>query len=251
MSTSELTSAQRELEQAQAALVQAKEKAREEQAQLEHQAQYVKTVSQAQARTQDIIALARKLEEADTDNVFTITYPTNTIKHYHKDYEVETANVTFELNGRDHTLEIEEHITYGHGGFHRCSNGIKFHLYGDYTDYRNKWVKKPATIIKAVEALQTIAVTERTEAKRKASLAERATLHLEVMYPDADVEFVQGHNFGSGRNRQHAPDRVTVKTDKGSYTFTYFEKEGKIELRVWKRVMGREVEDQVRKLILG
>ena len=218
----------------------------------EAQAQYAGLRKQRKGKARAAVALAIKLEQEDEEGICSVNTHLETIEHSRGDFEIEVTEVTFSVDGNEHALVIEEHITYpGRGYFSRNNNGMKYHLYGCYNDYKHKWYKNPKALLKAIVELNDVAVKERQQEAVKLSLKDRAIAEMKNRYPTLEHDFEAEYAFGAPRQRHYKPNRIIVRSDIGTYTFTYFERDDKIIFNVYGRTFGREVEDQVCKLVLG
>ena len=215
------------------------------------------------ARNEGIAAeketLANALIAADTDKMFDVSIKDINIEHDLGNYTDKSIRAFFTLGNTKHEITIEKHIVYGSRGYSRMSGssrGYKFLLYGDVTDYKQRWYKSANSLIKAVKQLQDdrqITINRETAAR---SLSARALQETTAKYPDAKVTFVDGFDYRDGRNHnrnRYQPDLVKVSTNKGSYEFNFRidTNEDKIVYGVWKRVIGSEMCGEIQKMILG
>jgi hypothetical protein len=150
--------------------------------------------------------LKAKLIEADTNNVLT---------------ENDKDQLTFMVGNHRESVDISEHIVYRHRSFRGTSNGMKYHLNCWFFDYKNRWYKNPKTVILSIEdAQQQFANKTRSEDLAK-NISSRALTELTEQYPNATVTFERNRHL-----RDHfIPDRIRVKSDKGSVDFSYQVKE--------------------------
>lgn len=163
--------------------------------------------------------------------------------------------VYFMLNDREEDIRIEEHRVYG--GWRGTSKGIKYRLTGTYNDYNQRYYTNPKTVIKRVKEYQEVVVAKRKRAKAKANLSTRALELATEMYPNCEVSFEQGYDGRHGRYNQkgsYRPDRIKVVGKGGHYEFTFHDYDSEdrgLELSVYTRKINKEIDEQVRKLILG
>lgn len=246
MSNAQLKLTDAELEQIEAQRAE-KQAAEDKKQALRDQAK-AKALRVAADRHNTIVELAQNLQAADTDGIFIFSYPAD------KD-----PLITFFVDTNEHRLDIREQfaatgrMSLRRGG----SNGYKYNLNGSFGSHRdswtNKWYKNPKTLIARVKELQEIAHARFQRAQVKETLINQAFAKAKELYPNATVTIEKGgRSYRNGsRYTSETPDRVKVATYNGSYEFTGHQRDGEIELCVWKRTIGTSIDEQVRKLVLG
>ncbi len=147
-------------------------------------------------------ALVDALRAVNEDGVFTITESTEKSKSGNGFGTVELykPTVAFVLGGRDEYVRIEEHTpsSAGRYSYNSRSKGYKFHLYGGFNNYCDRWYKNPNTLLTRVVEFQDNLVarkrneietknrkeTDRTDARNLATKA----------YPNARIEVSETTN---------------------------------------------------------
>ena len=229
----------------------AEEKARQEEADRKAREQYESVKKGQLERAEYYIQMADTLAAADEDGILLIEKSEKLYEHDLGNYKVPTVKIIFFLNGREEEVRIEEHITGYRYGRHFSRSSVKYHLCGGFNDYARRYYKRAATVITRIKEFQDIAEARRKRDRRDADLTKRAIRDLVRTYPDAEVKHEKGYEFGSGRHYQSKPDRIVVSTDKGSYTFRYYENDGEIKYSVYSRNIKPEVDAEIQKLVLG
>lgn len=179
--------------------------------------------------------LREALFEADTTNLL---------------YDTGDGVIRFVVGGREEQVRIEEHTVYPSGSWRGESRGLKYTLSCSFNGYSHRTYKNPTTVLKKIQEAQSAAIREAEKVKARANLKERALDLAEETYPNAVVTFERGYEGYSRSSGK--PNRVVVTTDKGSYEFTYVDlgEEG-IRFDVYSRKINKEIDEEVRKMILG
>jgi len=147
----------------------------------------------------------------------------------------------FLLQGSAHLVLIEEHMVYSSTGYRARRNGVKYKL---SNDYKNRYLKNPATVIKKITDLQVSEAVRQTARDVKRDLTRQAFKLATTLYPDHSVTTIPGVVH------QNRPNMIRVTADKGVVHFTYRMVENEVVLKVDKAVQSC-TRDDLAKLILG
>jgi len=187
--------------------------------------------------------LAQSLETADTNNILTFVRRKDT-------NGLDAVLVTFECCGSDQSIGIVEHRVYN--GYRSGSRGYKYRLCGAYNNYAERYYTNPKTVIKRVEEFHADEQQKKDVAAFKKSLKERTMAELKSRYPNANVSFEQGYDYGRGRSRKVTADQYRVETDRGYYNFYAYDDGDDIKLTV-RNYFFKDVEfaKQIQESVLG
>lgn len=225
------------------AIIEAK-RAREEEARMEEERREAERQERRRIERERHLANVQKLVDAiaaiDVDGLISI----------------DGTKLSFKVGKDEHGIRIEEHrVSSARSWYSSSSSGYKYLISGPFNDYKNQYYKSAKTVLKRIVEWQEAAIARAATAKRKASLAERALEFVKKTYPNAKVEFSEGYDY-RGRSHttrsQYKPDTINASTDRGSFEFSFYEKDGQIELGVWKRAIKSEkILAQVQEMILA
>lgn len=101
---------------------------------------------------------------------------------------------------------------------------------------------------------QEIAQVQLDREKTKVSLGERALEEMTKRYPNAEVTFEKGYDFGTGRNRRRKVDTIKVVGTNGTVEFNFHtskEDPCGIAFGISTRVINKEISAQVNELIIN
>ena len=227
------------------AIIEAK-RAQEEAARLEREAKQA-AIAERQRKAHEqhlaqVQTLADAILAADTDNLITVTADNK---------------LTFNIGDVSWNIQIEEHhpSTGNRWSYSTTRKGYKYLLSGSFNDYKRQYYKNPKSVIKKIVEMTEIHQQKVSSKQYKAKLSDRALAFAKKTYPNAKIELEPGYDYRNGRQRQtrnsYRPDTINVSTDRGSYEFSYGERDGKIVLGVWKRNIRQSLDEEIRKLILG
>ena len=200
-----------------------------------------------------ICDMANALEDADTNNIFTIVMTKVDHTPTHIDaYSTKQPTITCTVGSQKINIEIATHRTSrGSTHFSSVNKGLKYLRSGSLTNYNQRWYKTPKRLIASIKKFQEAHTSNVTEEQTRATLRERARTSMEERYPNAEVTYEGGYESGRFPNIRRKPNRIKVSTDNGSIEFTYYDKEGQVVFGTWSRSVGKTISDKVEALILG
>ena len=144
--------------------------------------------------------LIADLQFNDIDGIFKITDSTETSESGNGfgSVDIYKPRITFVLNGRDEDLRIEEHHVSSRHSWRGRNNGYKFHLYGGFNDYKDRWYKRASTLVTRVKEMQDAIVSKKRYDRELAQeIADKKQEALDLAtktYPNARIEVAEKNN---------------------------------------------------------
>lgn len=213
-----------------------KEKLAKEIEQLEIEAYRMEAVREFEAkRAIQVNRLQQDLLALDTDNILTLV----------------DGELKVQIGPNIETVNIEEHHTSRYGSWRSSNQGYKYLLSFWSNEHSQRYYKRPQTVLAKLKEYRHAADLKAKLKKAKASLKDRAMAELHKMYPEFTIGFFEGRS--STKYSRYKPDLIVVESPNGSYEFTFYEDADTkaITYGVWGRKIGKSIESEVHKLILG
>lgn len=168
------------------------EKARE-------QARYDDHIRRSTQNNETKLRLFNALRDADEDGIFRFekTYEKNI--HPCGEIKIFKPKITFVLNDREESVPIEEHTPSSGGYYSSRSKGYKYHLYGGFNNYCDRWYKNPNTLVTRVKEFQDNLVARKRneiETKNRKETDRKDARNLATKaYPNARIEVSETSNI--------------------------------------------------------
>ena len=142
----------------------------------------IKRIEDLTAYQKRVGYMVEQLIDADTGGLLNVKTTTD------EETGVTVAEVTFTMNGRENTVDIEEHIVYGTGYRNNRSHGLKYRLSGSYNEYAKRMYKTAKSVLKKIAEHMEIGKAAELRDNAEQKQLNDGERMLKSLYPDAKVE---------------------------------------------------------------